>query len=77
MAVDLGKMIPPVTFVLAGCYRAITGSNLAVRPFIFQNTARCSEIGSLTSLDAPDLHVSCDVREPISLHQAVVTIANL
>ena len=35
------------------------------------NTAWCSEIGSLTSLDAPELHASSDVREPISLHQAV------
>ena len=34
-------------------------------------TAWCSEIGSLTSLDAPELHASSDVREPISLHQAV------
>ena len=36
-----------------------------------QHTAWCSEIGSLTSLDAPELHSSSDVREPISLHQAV------
>ena len=35
------------------------------------STAWCSEIGSLTSLDAPELHASIDVREPISLHQAV------
>ena len=34
-------------------------------------TARCSEIGSLTSLDAPGFHTSSDAREPISLHQAV------
>ena len=34
-------------------------------------TAWCSEIGSLTSLDAPELHASGDVNEPISLHQAV------
>ena len=34
-------------------------------------TARCSEIGSLASLDAPECHASSDVREPISLHQAV------
>ena len=34
-------------------------------------TAWCSEIGSLTSLDAPELHAFSDVREPISLHQAV------
>ena len=33
--------------------------------------AWCSEIGSLTSLDAPEFHASSDVREPISLHQAV------
>ena len=36
-------------------------------------TVWCSEIGSLTSLDAPELHASSDVREPISLHQAVVS----
>ena len=35
-----------------------------------QKTAWCSEIGSLTSLDAPELHAASDVREPISLHQA-------
>ena len=34
-------------------------------------TAWCSEIGSLRSLDAPELHAYSDVREPISLHQAV------
>ena len=34
-------------------------------------TAWCSEIGSLWSLDAPDLHAPSDVREPISLHQTV------
>ena len=28
-------------------------------------TAWCSEIGSVTSLIAPELHASCDVREPI------------
>ena len=33
-------------------------------------TAWCSEVGSLTSLDAPELHVSSDVREPILLHPA-------
>ena len=38
------------------------------------NTAWCSEIGSLTSLDAPELHASSDVREPISLHQAVCAL---
>ena len=37
----------------------------------FMNTAWCSEIGSPTSLDAPELHASNDVREPISLHQTV------
>ena len=37
------------------------------------NTAWCNEIGSLASLNAPDLHASSDVREPISLHQAVCT----
>ena len=31
----------------------------------------CSEIGSLTSLDACNSGASSDVREPISLHQAV------
>ena len=36
---------------------------------IVQWTAWCSEIGSL--MDAPELHASSDVREPISLHQAV------
>ena len=34
-------------------------------------TAWCSEIASLWSLDAPELRPSSDVREPISLHQAV------
>ena len=34
-------------------------------------TAWCSEIGSVTSLDACDSGASSDVREPISLHQAV------
>ena len=33
--------------------------------------AECSEIGSLTLLDAPEVHASSDVREPISLYQAV------
>ena len=36
------------------------------------NTAWWSEIGHLTSLDAPELHASSDVREPISLHQTVL-----
>ena len=36
-----------------------------------RNTAWCSEIDSLMSLEAPELHASSDVREPISLHQAV------
>ena len=35
-------------------------------------TVWCSEIGSLTSLGAPELHASSDVRESISLHQAVL-----
>ena len=35
-------------------------------------TAWCSEIGSLMSLNAPELHASSDVREPISLHHAVL-----
>ena len=34
-------------------------------------SAWCSEIGSLWSPDAPELHASGDVRELISLHQAV------
>ena len=34
-------------------------------------TAWCSEIGSLASQDAPEFHIPSDVREPISLHQAV------
>ena len=38
-----------------------------------QNTVWCSEIGSLTSLDACNSGVSIDRREPISLHQAVAT----
>ena len=40
---------------------------------IAQSSAWCSEVGSLTSLHAPELHhsASSDVREPISLHQAV------
>ena len=33
-------------------------------------TAKCSEIGSLTSLDVAQVH-SSDVREPISLHHSV------
>ena len=36
------------------------------------STAWCSEIGSLTSLDACDSGASSDVRAPISLHQAVL-----
>ena len=35
------------------------------------NTARCSEIGSLTSLHSCKSGASSDVREPISLHHAV------
>ena len=35
------------------------------------STAWCSEIGSLTSLDACNSGASSDVRGPISLHQAV------
>ena len=35
------------------------------------STAWCSEMGSLRSPDAPKLQASSDVREPISLHQAV------
>ena len=35
--------------------------------------AWCSEIGSLWSLDASELHASSDIREPISLHQAVLS----
>ena len=36
-----------------------------------RGTAWCSEIGCLTSLDAPELRASSDVKEPISLHKAV------
>ena len=36
------------------------------------STAWCSEIGSLTSLDAYKSGASIDCREPISLHQAVL-----
>ena len=32
------------------------------------------KIGFLRSLDAPELHASSDVREPISLHQSVITL---
>ena len=35
------------------------------QPLARSCTAWCSEIGSLTSLDAPELHASSDVREPI------------
>ena len=35
------------------------------------HAAWCNEIGSLTSLDVRNSGVSSDVREPISLHQAV------
>ena len=38
-------------------------------------SAWCSEIGLLRSVDAPELHASSDVREPISLHQAVCDTA--
>ena len=38
---------------------------------VSETTAWSSEIGSLMSLDAPEFHASSDVREPISLHQAV------
>ena len=38
---------------------------------IMEHTAWCSEIGPLRSQDAPELHASHDVGEPISLHQAV------
>ena len=37
------------------------------------NIVWCSEIGSLASLDAPELHAYSDVKEPISLHHAVHT----
>ena len=36
-----------------------------------ESAAKCSEFGSLMSLDAPGLDASSDVREPISLHKAV------
>ena len=38
---------------------------------LYDFTAWCSEIGSLMSLDACNSGASSDVREPISLHQAV------
>ena len=41
------------------------------------STAWCSEIGSLRSLDAPELHASSDVREPISQHQSVLAMHRL
>ena len=37
-----------------------------------QSTVWCSEIGSLTSLDACNSGASSGVREPISLHHAVL-----
>ena len=37
------------------------------------STVWCSEIGSLTSLNACNSGASSDVREPISLHQAVLS----
>ena len=40
--------------------------------FWAKHTAWCNETGSLTSLDAPESHASSDVREPISLHQAIL-----
>ena len=40
-------------------------------------TAWCSEIGSLVSLDAPEFHAISDVRETISLHQAVLGMLKL
>ena len=40
-------------------------------PANVRTTAGCSEIGSLTSLEACNSGASSDVREPISLHQAV------
>ena len=36
------------------------------------STAWCGDFGLLWSLNAPELHASSDVREPISLHQSVV-----
>ena len=39
---------------------------------ILVDTTWCSEIGSLTSLNALEFHAFSDVREPISLHQAVI-----
>ena len=38
---------------------------------LHNNTAQCSEIGSLMSLEAQISGASSDLREPISLHQAV------
>ena len=50
------------------CRNALPGNRHA---FYCSRTAWCSEIGFLKSLDAPEFHASSDVREPISLHQAV------
>ena len=41
------------------------------------NTAWCSEIGSLTSVDACNSGASDDAREPISLHQAVLSCLSM
>ena len=47
-------------------------SFLYCKPFkVCACTTWCSEIGSLTSLDACNSGASCDVRQPISLHHVV------
>ena len=64
---------PCVTSVQKEQLLAVTVSIdwVQVRSLHNECTAWCSEIGSLRSLDAPELHAYSDVREPISLHQAV------
>ena len=60
LSLILGKVGAQVTVMTTWCGLCLLGC-----------TAWCSEIGSLTLLDAPELHASSDVREPISLHQVV------
>ena len=45
--------------------------NNAEQVWLLYTTAWCCEIGSLRSLDARELHSYYDVKEPMSLHQAV------
>ena len=42
--------------------------------YIHLNTVWCHEIGSLASLDACSSGASSDIREPISLHRAVLIV---